>query len=394
MDSDVPIINLMNKKSESYLDQFKQAMDPPSAQMTLSQLRRNYETINRAKSIYYPVAYQFVRELGRGRQGIVYLAYRQGARGCITEQAIKLFDPSIYRSAEEYWTDMGRIASQMTKLDLLQSNHLVIRHGYDETYGIGYTALEAINGLDLRRMLNSDHMTYVKERCLAKEWNRFTKTIFRMDDKNVCLQPGVAVYIMRGLLRGLQLMHSQNFLHYDVKPGNIMINTMGNVKLIDFGRAVIAHERVNFLLGSPMYMAPETHRREPGSFESDIFSVGLVGLEMLRGVRLLEKEDFAEDELYDAKISLADNLGSILPPHVLANKQLLYILRKMLHSDPSKRYPSAREAEVGEDGLKIISKQLVQANLDSEYATDLSDYLSKLIDPKTQRIELAFAPEE
>jgi serine/threonine-protein kinase len=114
---------------------------------------------------------------------------------------------------------------------------------------------------------------------------------------------------------------------------------------------------------------------------------------MLRGKRLIEKDDFTEDDLYNRKIKLADDLTSILPPNVIANKQLTYILKKMLDPDPAKRYSSAREAEVGDDGLKIISKQLVQANLDSEYATDLSDYLTKLIDPKTQRIELAFKEE-
>ena len=63
--------------------------------MTLDHLRKNYESITTASAIYYPVAYQFVRELGRGHQGRVFLALRQGARGCITEHAIKLFDPSI-----------------------------------------------------------------------------------------------------------------------------------------------------------------------------------------------------------------------------------------------------------------------------------------------------------
>ena len=59
------------------------------------QLAANYRAILAARAIHYPVAYRFPRELGRGRQGIVFLGLRQGARGCVTRHAIKLFDPSI-----------------------------------------------------------------------------------------------------------------------------------------------------------------------------------------------------------------------------------------------------------------------------------------------------------
>ena len=51
------------------------------AGMTRRQLIENYAAIIHAGALYYPVAYQFLRELGRGRQGIVFLGLRQGARG-------------------------------------------------------------------------------------------------------------------------------------------------------------------------------------------------------------------------------------------------------------------------------------------------------------------------
>src|SRR5512136_1295824 len=111
------------------------------AGMTRHHLIDNYATIIGARAIYYPVAYQLTGELGRGRQGIVFLGLRQGARGCITQHAIKLFDPGIYRTPEEYWTDMGRLASQISRLQSLQSPNLVPRHSYDETYGIGYSLM-------------------------------------------------------------------------------------------------------------------------------------------------------------------------------------------------------------------------------------------------------------
>lgn len=361
---------------------------PPVSEVTMSQLAENYQTIVRTSAIYYPVAYKFVRELGRGRQGRVYLALRQGARGCITEHAIKLLDPSIYRGAEEYWTDMGRIAYQISHLHQLMSPNLVSRYAYEETYGIGYIQLEAIDGLDLRRLLSRECLELAKKRSSQREWTKFTKTVFRFEGDKILFQPGVAVYILRGVLRGLERLHGANFLHCDIKPGNIMIDRLGNVKVVDFGRAVVAGERLSFLLGSPMYMAPEIHRREMASQQSDFYSLGLVALEMLLGERLTPNEDVSEEELLRTKMNLPARLGDMLPAYVKANKYLVSILHRFIEPDPMKRYISAKDADVGEQGLRIIDKQLVHAGLDSEYARDLADYLAKLVNENTQRIDV------
>lgn len=360
--------------------------------MTLDGLKENYESILRTRALFYPVAYQFQDEIGRGRQGVVFLGLRQGARGCFTQFAIKLFDPGIYRSVEEYWTDMGRISYQVSKLQRLQSPNLVSSHSYEEMHGIGYIQMEVIDGLDLRRMLSNEHLEVARKRSTKTEWSHFTRTIFRLEGGRVSLQPGIAVYILRGALRGLERVHTLGFLHSDIKPGNIMVDRLGNVKLIDFGRAVVLGEKLTFLFGSPMYMAPETHRREVGGAPSDCYSLGLVALEMLRGRLLSDKPDITEEELLKIKMDLPSNLNSTLPRHVVENQSMMSILQKLAHPDPARRFASARDAEVGEEGLRIIDKQLVRAGLDSEYARDLSDYLSKLVNPDTQRIDVPSRP--
>ena len=169
-----------------------------------------------------------------------------------------------------------------------------------------------------------------------------------------------------------------------------MIDRLGNVKVVDFGRAVMAGEKVSFLLGSPLYMAPEIHRREIGGIQSDFYSLGLVALEMLRGEKIASGDDVNESDLLITKMNLLDSLSEILPPHVLANEALVSILGRFVEPDPVKRYSSAQEAEVGDEGLRVIDRQLVQAGLASEYGRDLAEYLSKLVDEKTQRIELVF----
>jgi serine/threonine protein kinase len=134
-------------------------------------------------------------------------------------------------------------------------------------------------------------------------------------------------------------------------------------------------------------MSPEIHRREPGVVQSDAYSVGLVGLEMLTGKTLADPVKVSEKQLLDIKMELPNKLNDILPRHVKENEYLVSILKKFIDPDPVKRHPSVKDAEVGDHGLKTVDKQLVQAGIDSEYARDLSDYLSKLVDSRTGRIE-------
>ena len=376
-------INLLARETPA-----EPALAASPSTMTLAQLQRNYQSIIDTRAIYYPVAYQFLRKLGQGRQGAVFLGLRQGARGCITEHAIKVFDPSIYRSPEEYWTDMGRIASQISQLQRLQSPNIVTRHTYEETYGIGYVQMEAVDGIDLRTFLSRKHLDLAMAQSTAGEMAEFSRLLFHLDGDRISVRPGLALYILRGVLRGLERLHAMNFLHSDVKPANIMFDRLGYVKLIDFGRAVTAGEELSFLLGSPLYMSVETHERRPSGPESDLFSVGLVALEMLRGRPLLADPNPGEAKLLEVKRSLATELPNLLPAEVRENSDIVSMVRKLLHANPAGRYANAKEADAGHEGLSRIDKRRVRAGQDTEYERVLSDYLSKLVDLRTDRIEI------
>ena len=351
------------------------------------QLIANYQAIVNARMIYYPVAYRFLKELGRGRQGIVFLGHRQGARGCVTRHAIKLFDPSIYTNAKKYWTDMGRIAAQTSRLQMTKSPNLVASDIYDESNGIGYVQMEMIDGVGLRYLLDGEHLEQARKVSTPEEWARFTDVIFRLDGGKIRIQPGVALYIMRQVLRGLETLHEMGFVHCDVKPANIMIDRLGYGKLVDYGRAVTINEKVTMLLGTPLYMAPEVHRREPAMLQSDIYSVGLVGLEMLSGETLVKKPGVTEADLLNIKMHLPERLPSLLPEYVRQNAQFVLLLQRFLEPDPRKRYTSAEEAEVGSQGLLLVHKQLVQLGKDTEYGRELENYLSKLVRPLTGQLE-------
>jgi serine/threonine-protein kinase len=360
---------------------------PAPAGKGMAQLVDHYRAIVQARAIYYPVAYRFTKELGRGRQGIVYLGLRQGARGCVTRHAIKVFDPSIYPNAKKYWTDMGRIAAQTSKLQNLKSPNLVAPDIYEEYNGIGYVQMERVDGVGLRYLLDGQHLDRAKQRSEPREWSTFTDVIFRLDGNRVAIQPGVAIYIMRRVLRALESLHDLGFVHCDVKPSNIMIDRLGYVKLIDYGRANTINEKLSFLLGTPLFMAPEMHRRETALPQSDIYAVGLVGLEMLRGQPLVAGSGANEPELLQYKLSLCERLPDLLPEHVRRNNEFVEVMRKFLNPDPRKRFASAQEAESGPGGLILVHKQLALAGQDTEYGRELEGYLTKLVDPRTGQVE-------
>ena len=355
----------------------------PSYGRGIERLSANYQQIIRARALYYPVSYHFGRELGRGRQGVVFLAQRQGSRGCFTRHAVKLFDPTLYRTAKRYWTDMGRIANQITRLQSVNSPHLVGRDIYEEASGIGYVQMEAIEGLDGQCLLYGNHFDRVKQRSTSEEWARFSDVIFRFEENRVRIQPGIALYIMRQALRGLEALHDSGFVHCDIKPANIMCNKLGIVKLVDYGRATQVDEKITFLFGSPAFMAPEIHRRETYRIQSDIYSLGLVGIEMLRGEPLFAAEKTLEMDMLKVKMNLPAQLPSLLPSHVRENDDFVELLCKMVQPDPKKRFETAEEAASGSGGLALLHKQLTILGKDSEYDRDLEAYIAKLYPNKT-----------
>ena len=106
--------------------------------------------------------------------------------------------------------------------------------------------------------------------------------------------PKPELAVVRGLLeqiaKGLQAFHRLEMVHQDLKPDNILIDTTGTAKIIDFGATRVAGleeadtaiEQIN-LLGAALYAAPEYFLGEQGSVRSDLYSLGVIAYQMLSG---------------------------------------------------------------------------------------------------------------
>ena len=94
-----------------------------------------------------------------------------------------------------------------------------------------------------------------------------------------------AVEFTRKLCAGLHAAHERGVLHRDLKPGNIMIDGRGQLRITDFGLAAIAEEvaLADIRSGTPAYMSPEQKAGKEVTTRSDIYSLGLVVYEMFTG---------------------------------------------------------------------------------------------------------------
>ncbi len=82
--------------------------------------------------------------------------------------------------------------------------------------------------------------------------------------------------VFRHLTMGLEAMHAKGYVHADLKPENVILNSEGRVKLIDYGQSFrmgVAKERVQ---GTVDFIAPEQVRREPLDARTDVFGLGAV----------------------------------------------------------------------------------------------------------------------
>ena len=149
--------------------------------------------------------------------------------------------------------------------------------------------------------------------------------------------------IVRQIARGLRAFHRKEMIHQDLKPENIIIDTQGTVKIIDFGSTKVAGvEEISSpvhrlsLLGTQHYTAPECLLGQPVSYRSDAFSLGIITYEILTG-ELPFGEKYGEKALSKLRyISLLD-IDADIPLWVDG------AIRKIVKKNPSNRYEEISE---------------------------------------------------
>ncbi|WP_129780518.1 serine/threonine-protein kinase [Peristeroidobacter soli] len=277
--------------------------------------------------------YVIVKEVGRGSTGVVYLSHDPYYR---RDVAIKVYN------LESHDEDRARVTRKMFlseahMVGMLQHPNILPIFDAGEENGHYYIVTEHVHG--------------------ARTLSAYCKpdNLLPVDD---------VVEIMYKCAKALHYAHSRGVIHRDIKPSNIMLTQANDVRIIDFGIALVADSdisRIEGIAGSPSYMSPEQVQSLEITNRSDLYSLGAVLYEMLTGFRPFR----------------GGNLSKLLHQIVYATAQPIHALRpdipevleaaiaKALQKDPAKRYRNGLELaadltrvhQVLRDGTSKLDRQ-------------------------------------
>ena len=256
--------------------------------------------------------YQIIRTLGHGGMSRVYLATDVQNQ---SEVVLKFLNDDLVGDIAvfERYRRESEIGSRL--------NHPHIQHtlNADEKRSADYLVVEYIEGQTLRHLLAE----YEEKPLPVEEALRITDQI--CDAVSYCHEHGV--------------------YHRDLKPENIMLQPDGNVKIIDFGIALLAGARrvtwrgLSGTMGTPDYMSPEQLRGERGTAGSDVYAVGMMLYEMLCGQTPFDGENvFAVMNQH-----VSHDPPSILQYNPDLSPALATVVMHAIRRDREKRYKTIDE---------------------------------------------------
>jgi len=342
-----------------------------------NELDHVYHRVLSGKGFSWTGHHRFTKLLGKGGQGVVYLSERRGADGFTLPIAIKVFSPERFEDVRSYEQSMVRSARVAARVAQIQQEHLLDVHNFVDRNRIRMMVMEWIDGYDIARLLRKTMLEDVRNRVTGRRWEYINRVIVTEGPHQLRLKPGMAVAVVRDCLVALAALHREGIVHGDIKPSNIMLKRTGNAKIVDIGSAFLRDDPPSRRTCTPNYAAPEVLEGADSSPRSDLASLGYVLVEMLAG-----RKPFAGihgyRDLLEAKRFLAQRLPQFLPEEVTCNELLMNFCRRLVAPDPNRRFPSAEDADLRQEGAAAFHRQLVKSDLASEYENELRLWLEEL----------------
>lgn len=309
--------------------------------------------------------YLLTDRIAIGGMAEIFSAKIFGAMGFEKTLVIKRILPQFAADSEflRMFITEAKLVCHLEHPNIVQVNEL------SEIDGQYFITMEFVHGIDGRQLW----------RTLAKRKQRL---------------PGVlALFVVAEFLKGLDFAHRAvgpdnrllGVVHRDVSPSNVLISYRGDVKIGDFGIALVQQEsktQAGVLKGKYGYMSPEQVAGLNVDHRSDIFAAGIVLAELLLGRRLfLGKSDFETlDKVMNVKLDVLEQHESALPEDVIR------IVKLALQREPGDRYQSAREFH--DDIMEFLfqrGERVTSETLAAFIAQHVAPYLSKKDDSKKEK---------
>ncbi len=252
--------------------------------------------------------FEVERELARGGMGVIFKATEAGLHRSV---ALKVLPPEFglsIKTAERFKREARMVAE-------LDHPNIIPVYRVGQLGGILFIAMKFIEGRSLGLIL----------------------------DTQGALPVPVALHVLRGVTRALAYAHDRNIIHRDIKGANILVDQDGRVMVSDFGVALRSSD-VNLtadgtVIGTPPFMSPEQCAGRRTGPQSDQYSLGIVGFQMLSGVVPFHAETIAgvmQHHFFTPAPDVRQARDDV--PAALAE-----VLNRTLKKDAAARFPSTRD---------------------------------------------------
>lgn len=299
--------------------------------------------------------YRIVRRLARGGMGAVYLGRTEGARGFSRPVVIKRILPWLTQDSDiaQMFVREARILSNLRHPSIVS----VLDFGQHPD-GSYIMVLDYVHGYELA------------------QWHVYAATVRH----EVPVEH--ALYILCKVLDGLHYAHTLKradgkalgIVHRDVTPTNVYLSDQGDIKLLDFGIALVVSEERKFtgeseVRGKLPYLPAEVCAGATPSVAGDVYSAGVMLYELLTGINPFDGRQPAE---------IFKKIMELEPPPVRDSRrdvpaELDTVLQRALTRDLDVRYATAAELAQALRALPRRSDDVIAAELAAQLQQDFAD---------------------
>ncbi|ADE12642.1 serine/threonine-protein kinase [Sideroxydans lithotrophicus] len=198
--------------------------------------------------------YEIVRQLGHGATSTVYLALDPFSQ---QQVALKVFNLDILHDTSRSKAHRKLLLTEASLAGKLSHPHIVKIYDAVMDSDVNYMVMEYVEGETLEKYGEVDHLM---------DLGRIAEIIYKC-------------------CKALEYAQTQGVTHRDIKPANILISGESDIKISDFGAAVIDNQQSTQVsgVGSPAYMSPEQIKEQPLTHQTDIYSLGVTMYRLLTG---------------------------------------------------------------------------------------------------------------